>query len=397
MRVAVFLAFRRLSRRRGLTALLALALAGAGCVLGASSIVASLSQDENIRVRLSELPPAARSLQVQYRTEPGLRRGGSLDGVAEAALDEFDDVVGDRRRARFWDRIAPADERGTRFIEVDDLAQTVSLVAGRLPRGCQGVVCEAISLDRLSLDLGDELALPDGARVRIVGRGLLAAAVVPPSMDVGVRALVVQRDLAPIRLELAESGSLVLATATLDPRAVHSYSLDSLRERLRQVAVRLERADRRLSVTAPLAPLDRLARSGAVARERLLLVAGQGAALILAFAAFAATARRRDVLALRDQLYTLGASRAQFLTARATEAIVPAVLGVAVALGALRLSLEAIARRRSLPSAFVSEAMPATTWLPSSRWLRSARPCSSPCSRRSVGQGWGSAHSRSPP
>lgn len=364
MRVAVALALRRLSRRRGVTALLTIALAGAGCVLGASSIVASLSQDENLRVRLSELPAAARSLQVQYRTEPGPQRGGSLDGVAGAALDDFDDVLGARRQARFWDRVSPADERGTRFVEVADLAQTVSLVAGRLPGVCRQATCEAISLDRGFLDVGDELPLSGGATVRIVGLGVLPADAVPLSItDAQTRALVVQGDLPVIRRELVTSGSLVLTSAPLEPQSVHSYSLDRLRERLRQTVVRLERTDRRLSATAPLAPLDRLARSGTVARERLLLVAGQGAALILAFAAFAATARRRDVLALRDQLETLGASGRQFLTARATEALVPAALGAVLALTALRLWLEVIAERRSLPAAFVSESLPASAVL----------------------------------
>src|SRR5919204_325619 len=71
----------------------------------------------------------------------------------------------------------------------------------------------------------------------------------------------------------------------------------------------LEHGDSLVRAHAPLGILGDLVHRGDVARERLLIVAGEAAALVVAFAAFLATARRRESELADDQLTNLGAGR----------------------------------------------------------------------------------------
>jgi hypothetical protein len=99
--------------------------------------------------------------------------------------------------------------------------------------------------------------------------------------------------------------------------------------------------------SAPFGLLHDLSHRGKVARERLLLVAGEGAALILAFAVFLATARRRETELLDDQLAVFGASRQQFWIARGVEVVAPCAAGVCAALAALLIASLAVPGARS--------------------------------------------------
>jgi hypothetical protein len=118
-----------------------------------------------------------------------------------------------------------------------------------------------------------------------------------------------------------------------------------------------------VEATAPLPLLDELADRAEIARGRLLLVAGQGTALILAFAAFVAMARRGEARLLDEQLTTLGASRAQVLTTRALEAALPSAAGALAALGGLWAAAGVVAERRALPVEFAGAALPLETML----------------------------------
>ena len=336
--------------------MLVFALAGAASLAAASSVIASLSHEDAIRLRLSELPPVERSLRAEYRAAAGARVDS--EAVTDGALAGFDAEVGPHRRARFWDPIQPADERGIRFVELDDFGSGVSIVAGRLPRGCDDNVCEAISLSRAAFEVGDSLVVGGVVRVRVVARGVIDTTVVPASTNPRGRALIVPPRQAALRTVLASSGSVTVAAAELEPEAVHGYSLETLAGRLRTASVRLSRKDPGLLFSGPLPTLERLSRDGRVARQRLLLIAGQGAALLLAFAAFAAASRRDDLVRFGEQLETLRASRRQFALARVLEAAVPSVLGFCLSIAAIEVALEVIRRLEGLPRAFVGQALP---------------------------------------
>jgi hypothetical protein len=309
-------------------AAVALALAGAGTLIGWSSLRAQVAQERSVGVRLAEVTPEHRALRVVYHLVPD--QADLAAAKVDAFFRRFAPVTASVQRVRVFSPIAPGDERGVRLV----VASTPKVVeAGRLPRGCAGRRCEALALAG-GYRVGQRVALGGGTVAVVVGRGALRA----PGVAVGRRALLVASAGGPLGALVRDRGATVSATAALDPRAVHARGLRDLHERLRRELVRLERGVPLLEARAPLTLLGDIADRGDVARERLLLVAGQAAALIIAFAAFAATARRRETALAAEQLATLGASRAQILVVRLVEALVPALLAAFVTLAGLTVA-----------------------------------------------------------
>src|ERR687885_166677 len=72
LRVAapVHLALRRLRERPFVVAATVAAVAGAAALIGWSSLAAALAQEQNVRLRLRERPPAARAIRVVYTIPP---------------------------------------------------------------------------------------------------------------------------------------------------------------------------------------------------------------------------------------------------------------------------------------------------------------------------------------
>ena len=355
-------ALRRMRERPLPVAVLAFALAGAATLLGWSSIAGALAHEENVRLRLGELRPEDRSVQVVYHLLPREK-----DTRARVVADFFrgiEDVTTGARRVRLWHSVGPE----IRIVVTARRSEDVAITRGRLPRGCGADVCEALALAG-DFAAGQRVRLAPNARVRIVGEGFLHrdvlpldAEALPRTPDLTSRALLVRSLEPPLRRLARATGASVATTAALDPEAVHAADLRSLAARLREELIRVER-ETESENTAPLDLLDELATRGEVARDRLLIVAGQGAALIVAFAAFAASARRRETEILDEQLATLGASRAQIALARVVEAAVPSVVGVAAAAGALLLATTVLAGRRGLGSSFAAAALPPETFV----------------------------------
>ncbi len=166
---------------------------------------------------------------------------------------------------------------------MDDAHGDVVVRAGRLPTGC----CEAFALTGRS-EVGATVQLGPRVRARIVGRGTLGPGLVPERSELGRHALLVPSFDGALGPLVEQHGSTVVTTARLEPKRVHGFALADLRDRLRVTITRLGRGDSLVRATAPLGVLADLEHRGKVARDRLLLVAGEGAALILAFAAFVA-------------------------------------------------------------------------------------------------------------
>lgn len=333
MLAPLHLALRRLRARLFVAAATAVAVGCAAALIGWSSLAAAHAQQQNVRLHLRALPPAKRAVRVVSTTPPlEVDRDAATVRSAFAALR---DVTEPLHAVRVWHPLAPADETGTRVV-VGRPRRDVRVDAGRLPRVCAGDVCEGLSL------AGRQ---PIGARVQlgpvtvvVVGRGSLDPAALADRSLLGRRALLLRSMPRSLRLfARSRVGSTAIATAPLDPERVRAARLRPLVERLRRFVVRLDRTDTPgvVTATAPLPFLTALADRGEVARRRLLLVASEGAALILAFGAFTATARRREVAVLEEQLSTLGATRGQILLARLAEALVPSAAGLVVALAGL--------------------------------------------------------------
>lgn len=355
--------------RRLSVATFSLALAAAAALIGWSSIAAAVSHRENVRLRLSEVPPAERAIQVAYFVPSGQSdtRGRSVS----AFFRKFAAVTGPVRQIAIWHDIAP----GISLFRPADPARDVIVTRGRLPSGCRRepvpaseiesaspvgesrlpvrprmrTVCESLAL-AATFAIGDLIPLGKETFARVVGHGALDGEAFPRgSEDLLVRgrgfgALLVQSLAEQLTLLAGGSAMSVVRTASLDPDAVRGSEIEALGGRLRRALGRLEHSGPLLQGKAPLAVLDGLAERQEVARKRLLLVAGQGAALIVAFAAFAASGRRPETRVLEQQFMTFGGTRAQLAIARATEALVPSLLGGLTAVGGLFVAREVVAR-----------------------------------------------------
>jgi hypothetical protein len=361
--VPVRFAIRRL-RARPFTAVgIVIALAAAGALVGGSSLRAALAHEDAVRLRLAELSPVERSLAVLHNV-PALRTDGKADEIRRT-LGALADVTATPRRFQVWhsERVT---ESGLRLAVTGDLRADTLIRTGRLPAGCDGRVCEALAI-RGEFGLGQRVALGHGAVARVVGRGSLRPEALPDTARLGARivlgdrTLLVRRLDPPLQRVVSERGTSILTTAALDPGAVHAAQLREVAERLRRELVRLERNDPLTKAIAPVALLEQLADRGEVARRRLLLVAGQGAALILAFAAFAAGMRRRESRMLDEQMTALSGSAGQLLGVRAAEALLPSLAGGLLGLGAVAVAVGLVASEMELPAGFVGEALPVET------------------------------------
>jgi hypothetical protein len=352
----LFFAYRRI-RARPLTFLATVAaLGGAVALIGWSSLTAAAAQEDSVHAELSELPPAQRSLRVLYfivAGEADYRAGAVADAIAA-----FRDVTARPRRVRISHSIEPDRPQGTRVVVVDDLGADVVLRTGRLPTGC----CEAVVLAGQA-KVGGTVRLSPRLRVRIVGSGTLRRGLVPDRSELGRRALLVPSFAGELGRLVTEHGSTVITTARLEPGRVRAFGLSGLRERLRVTIARLTRGDPLVRAAAPLGLLGDLEHRGDVSRDRLLLVSGEGAALILAFAAFVSASRRREAEVVDEQLTTFGASRAQRLLARCGEPLLPGLVGTLLALVGIAVGAAIVAAHRDLPFGFVSAALPLWTIL----------------------------------
>jgi hypothetical protein len=349
---------RRLRVRPYSTAALVAALAAAGGLIGWSSLGAALAQEKSVRSHLEALPPKYRSIHVRYYTLPleGDFRAGAVDG----AFRQFSSVTGPVARVQIWHSLDPNDPNGKRLAVAGP--GDLRLAQGRPPRGCRDRTCEAVTLSGRAR-IGDRVALGQGRVALIVGRGSLRPAALPDRTELGRETLLVESLARPLRPLVREVGSTVVDSAVLDPAKVRAFELGALTDRLRRQTIRLERGDPLVRVTAPVATLERLRERGTVARHRLLLVAGQAAALLIAFTTFVAAGRRRETELLESQLLTLGASRRQTWLARIVEALVPSLAAVSVSLIGLLVASILFANARGLPLAFVGAALPRLTLL----------------------------------
>lgn len=337
-------------------AAVAVALGAGGALIGWASVRAAEAQEAAARVGLRALPPATRAFRVVYYTLP-FESDFRRPRVA-AAMRSFADVGSAPRRVQIWHSLERGNPLGMRLAVVADVRRDVVVQDGRPPSRCKTGVCEAVSVAG-SEPVGTRVRLGGRAVAIVVGRGSLRRGLVPDRSELGSHALLVD-GISRRLLAVAEPhGSTVVTTSFLDPQRVQGYALGSLSNRLRAAIADLEFGDGLVRGTAPLGLLDELADRGAVARKRLLIVAGECAALILAFAAFVASMRRREAATLDEQLTSLGATQAQIWTARVVEYVTPGLVGAVLAVVGTWAAAHIVAADHHLPSGFAGAAL---TW-----------------------------------
>ena len=232
---------------------------------------------------------------------------------------------------------------------IDGVDEHVILRSGRLPRTCTPDRCEVLRLRGRG-------ALPSSAGLRIVEVGTAtlrsrqlygdfllssdaatADATVPP--ELGETSEYHRPPPAPL---VVAEGRAALASATALARTYRTYAwvwpigpgnprlwdVDELVQRTERARIELTERSSSFAVEGPVDELREIERSAKVAGTRLLLVGGEGAALLLAFTILAARGMRRDLEAARRRLTWFGAQRWQLWLLGGVESSVVALVGV---------------------------------------------------------------------
>jgi hypothetical protein len=343
------LVLRRARTRPGRGALVAVGIAIA-CALVAGLAGGSLAaRDRALQKAIGALPEAQRSVRVGwFGVSPGATFA-SYDRAARAALAP---VGGPVSRAVSFRSLHL---RGglVQVAAVDSLARVVRLTSGRLPRTCTPARCEVVAISGRPLARLDAI----GIHLRVVGHGLLTSQLAlgdvlvrepgSPAVPVVIAPSVAELSSLPALSSLVRGYSWSVA---LQPRALHLWNISDVMARIAAGQIRLQNRDSAFGVVAPVDEVSTARESGTAAARRILLVGGEAAALVLAFAVLAAAGLRRDVEAERRRLEQHGATRGQSALLALAESCLAAFLGTVVGIVAGIAAIAVIAERAGLPA-----------------------------------------------
>jgi hypothetical protein len=343
------LVLRRARTRPGRGLIVAAGIAIA-CALVAGLAGGSLAaRDRALQRTVASLPAAQRAVRVGWSgTSPG-PDFARLDRAARAMLRPLGGAPA--RSVAF--RSLALHGGLVQIAAVDSLARVLHLTSGRLPRVCTPTRCEVVAL---SGHLPAKLDAT-GIHLRVVGHGSLTSALplgdvlahepgmpaTPVVVTAGVHALT----SLPALSALFRGYSWAVA---LRPRSIHVWNTNAVLARIAQGQNDLQLQDSSFGVTAPVDQLVAAQGSGQAAARRILLVGGEAAALVLAFAVLAAAGLRRDVEAERRRLEHHGASRSQSALLALAESCLAAFLGTLAGLVAGVLAIGVIADETGLPA-----------------------------------------------
>ncbi|HEU4449041.1 MAG TPA: FtsX-like permease family protein [Gaiellaceae bacterium] len=343
------LAARRLAARAPSTLLVAAGVAAGAAMLATVLAGTVVARDESVGRAVEEIPAAQRAVRAGWFGLPGQAAEGypSLDRRARSGLAG---VVAAQPTPLVLFRESTIAGHFVGLGAVDGLADWVTLRSGRLPRACTASRCEVVRLR-------GEGRLPDapGLRVVAVGEATLTSPILfgdfiaPTENERGRAALSpLYRDAAayhrppPAPLVLAEGVAALAASpqlastyrsyawvVPLEPRTVRAWEVDELAGDVARARSTLQGGSSPFDVAAPVEELRSAAEASEVSGRRLLLVGGESAALLFAFAVLAAVSMRRDVAAARRRLTWFGAERWQLSLFTATEAAAVALAGTA--------------------------------------------------------------------
>jgi hypothetical protein len=336
------LAALRLGRRGDRVALVVLGIAAAAALLAAVSAGSLVARDRSLDRQTARLAPQDRAVRVVWGGIASGRsnRFAAVDGAARSALGPFG---GTPVRAMLF-RQSEADGRLFDLGAVDGLGRFVDVESGRLPRSCRPSRCEVVQLG----GSGPIPRLP-GLRLVRVGRASLDSAV--PLGDLVTRETYAGVLSSSLRYHTAATPPLLLAdgveqlaavpafeptyrsytwTLPLPPGRLHPWSLDRFNGDVARARATLTALTFAYVVTAPTEQLRDADRNGRVASRRLLLIGGQAAALLLAFAVLAAIGLRGDAEAEWRRLTWYGARRWQLVVLSVAETLAVALAGAAL-------------------------------------------------------------------
>jgi hypothetical protein len=361
--------------RRAPTAVLAAAGVAAGAAMLATVLAGTVvARDESVGRAVEEIPASQRAVRAAWFGIPALDEDhAALERSAEQALAG----------------VVPADP--TAFVvfressiagtylglgAVDGLADWVTLRSGRLPRACEPERCEVVRLRGRG-----RIPNVEGLRLVEVGTATVNSPVlfgdfIAPAENEQSRAAMspVYREAAeyhrpePAPLVLAEGVDGLAASpeletvyrsyawvAPLEAGTVRAWEIDRFVADAARARSALQTTSSSFDLTAPVEDLRTAVEASDVAGRRLLLVGGESAALLFAFALLAAVSMRRDTEAARRRLTWFGARRWQLTLFTGMEAAVIALGGTAVGWALGTAAGAAVASRAGAPVSEVLE------------------------------------------
>lgn len=354
------LAAVRLSHRRGRTALLAAGIAAGAAVLAVVLGGSLVAQDEQTSRALVRVAPAQRTVTAVYSDLGVSRKGATLQSTEPLVRRALATVTPEKPVPVLQYKLLNIGGGLVNLAGMDGVEQWVRLRSGRYPRTCTPERCEVVRLG----GVGEIHSVP-GLRFVEVGEGVLRSPALFGQLP-GAEAARIGENFRPERqppFVLAEGfGALARLPALagfyrtyawvipLDPNRVHPWEVDGFLSSVTRARATLKSQSLFLDVAAPSDQLAAARSTGDVAGKRLLLIGGQAAALLLAFALLAAASMRRDTDAAWQRLTWRGARRWQLLLMTGVEAgaaaVVGAVLGWALGAGITAL----VADRASSPA-----------------------------------------------
>jgi hypothetical protein len=320
--VPIRYALLRLRRHVPRTALVAVGIAVGAAVLAMTAVGSASVQDRAVQRALAQLAPSDRAIQAVWSGVPAQSSLSyrQLDGIARRTVTP---LLGQPPFAVAVFRQATWGGAFVNLGAVDGLRRWITLRSGRLPRACTPDDCELIQI-------GGAPAQPELPFLHVVGRASFVSGAPlqayfgsggkRPPILLADGVLSFQRTPLPDAPLIARTYGWVVPVA---PRAIHDWQLARLDTRLGRAQETLERRSDIFSVAAPTGTMQSIRATSRVAAQRLLILGGDAAVLLLGFAILASTRLRRDQQAVRERLTWAGASRSQVMLVAGTE-----ILGV---------------------------------------------------------------------
>ena len=318
--------------RPGRQALVALGVAAAMALLAGVVGGGTVAAERSVRAGIAALPPAERAVRLDW--SGGYPPG--TDARARSLLASF--AKGGQTRTLLF-RPLKLGGRLVQLAAIDPLPRWVRLAFGRLAGRCTAAHCEVVQIG--GTPVGSAVR-DSGLDLAVTGRGgLTSAAPLGFSVGAGGTPLLIGGDVRAFdRLAPLSSAFRVFGwMAPLVPDDVHAWALGDVRRHLERAQASVAAASEGFTLSAPDVALADLQRRARTASARLLIVGGEAAVLLLAFAVLAALGLRSEQAAEAWRLERRGARRWQLGALAVADAAVltlpGALVGAAVGVGAV--------------------------------------------------------------
>jgi hypothetical protein len=361
----------RLASRPGRALVAAAGIAAAGAMLATVLAGTVSAQDGNLQEAVTELPEPVRALRAFSFGAPG--QGDTYASLDDAARSALTSVLDRDPVATVLYRESTIGGEFVSLGAVDDLERWIRLRSGRLPSECTAERCEVVQVR----GRGRVPNVPGLRLVRVGSAELRSGVLFGDALPIGPEARH-EASLAPFYREASryhrpaaplallangvrqlESSPRLVGYRTygwivpIQAEQVHPWNAGPLVRRIDRAGSALVADSASFRLLAPSDELVRAADAADVAGSRLLLLGGQAAALLLAFAVFAAAKLRRDVEETWMRLRWAGATGRQLAVLTLAEAAAIAFVGVLVGWTVGAAAGAAVARNASADAGHV--------------------------------------------